>query len=171
MDIELENIPDTCRFDILIYCNKTGGPRRDWMSNTVINEPIGYDYNVRLRLVDNVSRCRTEFSDFGRSDVDEELLTDKLSLLIKRMKSKIIKSREKRLAKEQVRQKKASQKEAFEYMIRELGLQNKLTCSSTGRVVKVQVNSDIEKMKKIFGILADIPYDEVEQMYALAQIQ
>tara|TARA_R110002020_G_scaffold41921_18_gene123271 strand:- start:1140 stop:1733 length:594 start_codon:yes stop_codon:yes gene_type:complete len=122
-------------------------------------------------LTDTVSGCHCgiRFDDIAKTKEETILrrVVTQLKALIKKTPTQRIKVAER----EKNKATKRSQKETFEAMITSLGLGSKLTVSRTGKVVKVQVDSDIEKMKKIFAILADRTYEEVEDLYALAQIK
>jgi hypothetical protein len=123
------------------------------------------------------SRCEvsmyvnTKSSNPKERVFDFELYKEKIHAAIDRMYKKLEKVRQRKEEKNKKAAKKKSQKETFEYMVKEMGLGHRVTLSRTARSMKVQVNSDIDKMKKIFGILADMSEEDVENLYQLASVR
>lgn len=144
-----------------LYINKTS-----FYSNRLnadITNLFGY-------ITDLVSECKCEVRVRDITKVSEEsllgLMSEKLKTLIKKTPTQRTKVTERKRKKET----KINQKETFEAMAKALGLEHKITVSKTGKVVKVQVNSDIEKMKKIFAILADKTFEEVDNIFLLTSV-
>jgi hypothetical protein len=146
-----------------------GTQKRDRPSG---NHPAGTPYQyIYGTLTDYVSGCYCNFRINDLTDMKDETVLKDFTKRLKALIKKTPTQRVKVAARQEAKATKRGQKETFEAMIKSLELEHKLTVSNTGKVVKVQVNSDIEKMKKIFAILADKTYEEVEDLYTLASIQ